>query len=145
MVRASRSYIEALSEPEIVMPSRMSARSPAPKPKGRFSYAVEESVDRTIREQNRFLTFCMRERVELTLFAVTGASFNGIIHQFDSDTILFGGRGKNATPRMILKSFTAMIIPREGIDLFFEYKGLGTARSKNRMDSFIQTLETMSD
>jgi len=131
------------------MQSRKIAKGPSPKAKakakGRFSYAVEESVDRTIREQNRFLAFCMRERVELTLFAITGASFNGIIHQFDRDTILFGGSGKNATPRMILKSFIAMVIPREGIDLFLEYKGLGTARSKNRMARFIQALEAMGN
>lgn len=111
--------------------------------KPRFNYAVETAVDRTVREQNRFLEHCQINRVELTVFATTGASFNGIVHQFDRETILFGGSGKNATPRLIFKTFVAMIIAREAINLFLEYKGLGTARTKNRKQRFIEAVEKM--
>lgn len=114
-----------------------------PRQKARFNYAVESVVDRTVREQNRFLEHCLTNRVELTVFAITGASFNGIVHQFDRETILFGGSGKNAVPRLILKTFVAMIIPREAINLFVAYKGLGTARTKNRKQRFIAALERL--
>lgn len=109
----------------------------------RFHYAIESEVDRTVREQNRFLDHCKDKRVELTLFSTTGASFNGIVHDFDRETILFGGSGKSATPRLISKQFVAMIIPREAINLFLEYKGLGTARSKNRKQRFIDAVQKM--
>jgi len=111
--------------------------------RGRFHYAVESEVDRTVREQSRFLDYCKDNRIELTLFSVTGASFNGIVHDYDREAILFGGSGKNATPRMIEKTFVAMIVPREGINLFLEYKGLGTARTKNRKQRFINAVEKM--
>lgn len=117
---------------------------PVPKRKAqqkpRFNYAVETDVDRCVREQNRFLDHCLTNRTELTLFSVTGASFLGIVHNYDRETILFGGSGKSATPRLIFKSFIAMIIPREGIELFLEYRGLGTSRRKNRKQLFIEAM-----
>jgi RNA chaperone Hfq len=102
-------------------------------------------VDRTVREQYRFLDHCQTNRVELTIFSTSGASFNGIVHRFDRETILFGGSGKSATPRLIYKSFIAMIIPREAIGLFAEYKGLGTARCKNRKKRFLRALQELRD
>lgn len=126
------------------MPDQPASNTKARK-KPRFNYSVETDVDRTVREQNRFLEHCQTNRVELTVFAITGASFNGIVHQFDRETILFGGSGKNATPRLILKTFVAMFIPREAINLFMEYKGLGTARTKNRKRRFIEAVEKMGD
>lgn len=125
--------------PEHPGPKRKAQKKP------RFNYAVETEVDRTVREQNRFLEHCQINRVELTVFAITGASFNGIVHQFDRETILFGGSGKNAMPRLILKTFVAMIIAREAINLFLEYKGLGTARTKNRKKRFIEAVEKMGE
>ena len=120
---------------------------PAPRKKpdkiSRFNYAIETVVDRTVREQNRFLDHCQFNRVELTVFSVTGASFNGIVHDHDRETILFGGSGKNANPRLIRKTFIAMIIPRDALNLFLEYKGLGTARSKNRKKRFIAAVEAL--
>lgn len=124
------------------MPEQPGSRKMAVR-RPRFNYAIETEVDRTIREQNRFLDHCKTHRVELTLFSVTGASFNGIVHNFDRETILFGGSGKNASPRLIVKRFIALIIPREAINLFLEYKGLGTARSKNRKQRFIEAVENL--
>lgn len=126
------------------MPSQPASRKRASK-QPRFSYAIETDVDRTVREQNRFLSHCKTNRVELTLFSVSGASFNGIVHEFDRETILFGGSGKNATPRLILKTFIAMIIPRDAINLFLEYKGLGTARTKNRKRRFIEAVQGLGN
>lgn len=124
------------------MPDHLASRRKAQK-KPRMNYAIETCVDRTIREQNRFLDHCQLHRVEMTLFSTTGASFNGIVHDHDRETILFGGSGKNATPRLIVKRFVAMIIPREGINLFLEYKGLGTARSKNRKRRFFDAVQKL--
>ncbi|NVL48701.1 hypothetical protein F2S72_01665 [Pseudomonas syringae pv. actinidiae] len=109
----------------------------------RFNYAVEKVVDRTVREQNRFLEHCHINRIELTVFTTTGASFNGIVHNFDRETILFGGSGKNASPRLMFKTWVAMIIPRDAINLFACYKGLGTSRTKNRKQRFIDALERL--
>ncbi|MBN0386147.1 RNA chaperone Hfq [Pseudomonas aeruginosa] len=117
------------------------ARKAKPRKGMRFNYAIESVVDRTVREQFRFLDHCKTNRVELTIFSTTGASFNGIVHRFDRETILFGGSGKSAAPRLIYKSFIAMIIPRETIGLFVEYKGLGTARCKNRKKRFMRALQ----
>lgn len=127
------------------MPEQLGPKSRAQQllRKPRFNYAIEPVVDRTIREQNRFLEHCQCNRVELTLFSVTGASYNGIIHNFDRETILFGGSGKNATPRLITKRFVALIIPREGINLFLQYKGLGTAQTKHRLHRFVRTVEAL--
>ncbi|MPQ69371.1 RNA chaperone Hfq [Pseudomonas sp. MWU12-2323] len=117
---------------------------PEPKRKAqqkpRFNYAVETDVDRCVREQNRFLDHCLTNRTELTLFSVTGDHFLGIVHNYDRETILFGGSGKSATPRLIFKRFIAMIIPRDGIELFLEYRGLGTSRRKNRKQHFIEAM-----
>ncbi|HEC1424372.1 RNA chaperone Hfq [Pseudomonas aeruginosa] len=121
------------------------ARKAKPRKGMRFNYAIESVVDRTVREQYRFLDHCQTNRVELTIFSTSGASFNGIVHRFDRETILFGGRGKSATPRLIYKSFIAMIIPREAIGLFAEYKGLGTARCKNRKKRFLRALQELRD
>lgn len=123
------------------MPEQPVTRKNTNRP--RFNYAIEQMVDRTVREQNRFLDHCQSHRVELTLFSVTGASFNGIVHAFDRETILFGGSGKNANPRLIIKRFIALIIPRDAVNLFHEYKGLGTARTKNRKQRFIQAIENL--
>ncbi|MCF5371239.1 RNA chaperone Hfq [Pseudomonas syringae] len=111
----------------------------------RFNYAVETVVDRSVREQDRFLGHCQSKRIELTLFSITGASFLGIVHGYDRDTILFGGSGKSATPRLFLKTFVALIIPRTNIELFLEYRGLGTARRKNRRERFIATMLERGD
>ncbi len=119
------------------------ARKAKPGKGMRFNYAIESAVDRTVREQNRFLEHCQCKRVQLTLFSISGASFNGIVHEFDRETIMFGGSGKSAAPRLIYKSFIAMIIPRESIGLFDEYKGLGTARCKNRRKRFMAALKEM--
>ena len=119
------------------------ARKAKPKKGMRFNYAIETEVDRTVREQNRFLEHCQCNRVQLTLFSTCGASFNGIVHHFDRETIMFGGSGKSAAPRLIYKSFIAMIIARESIALFNEYQGLGTARSKNRRKRFMAALKAM--
>ncbi len=121
------------------------ARKAKPDKGKRFNYAIESVVDRTVREQNRFLEHCKGKRVPLTLFSVSGASFNGIVHDFDRETVMFGGSGKNASTRLIYKTFIAMIIPRESIGLFDEYRGLGTARSKNRRARFLVALKEMRD
>lgn len=125
------------------MPEQPASKRRKAQKKARINYAIESDVDRTIREQNRFLDHCQLHKTELIVFAITGTKLTGIVHNHDRDTILFGGRGKNAIPRLILKHFIALVIPREGIDLFLQYKGLGTARTKNRKQRFFEAVKNM--
>jgi sRNA-binding regulator protein Hfq len=115
------------------------------KHKPRFNYAVETNVDRCVREQNRFLDHCVTYRVQLTIIYVNGGKITGIVHDYDRDSIQFGGVGKEAIPKLIRKTFIAMIIPREEIELFLEYRGLGTSRRKNRKQRFLEAMQNRLD
>lgn len=115
------------------MPTKESApkrRKSREKREGRPALAVEATVDRTTREQYRFLDFCLSHSIELTVFTSSGATFIGVVYQHDRETILFGGRSQNAQKRLIRKGFISMMVPKEPIELFAEYRGLGTARSR---------------
>lgn len=101
----------------------------------RITHAVEESVDRVRREQSRFLDFCIQNRVELTIFTSSGATFIGMVYDHDDYSLLFGGRNPKSTKRMIRKHFISLMVPKEPINLFAEYAGMGTAlkRRKRRL------------
>jgi sRNA-binding regulator protein Hfq len=113
--------------------------------KPRFNYAVETVVDRCVREQNRFLDHCREHRTPLVLFFVTGSKITGIVHDYDRESIEFGGTGKEATKKIFMKAFIALMIPREPIELFLEYRGLGTSRRKNRKQRFLDAMQARRD
>ena len=110
--------------------ARLSGKKSSAQRGKRASLAVEDLVDRTTREQYRFLDFCRDNQVELTMFTLSGATFIGIVHQHDRGTVLFGGRSENAQRRLIFKDFISMMVPKEPIELFREYRGLGTHRTR---------------
>ncbi|MBJ2215784.1 RNA chaperone Hfq [Pseudomonas carnis] len=110
------------------MPTKKSMPVLAAKGSQRVTYAAETTVDRTTREQYRFLDYCVAQNIECHLFSITGARFSGVIHEHDRETMLFGGR----SPRLIKKSFVALIVPKETVELFAEYRGMGTALQRKR-------------
>lgn len=91
-----------------------------------------EEIDRSCREQTRFLDFCIQKKIYCTLMTATGKALNGYIHGYDYHCILFGGLGKNAIPRLIEKTYIGIIIPSEKIELFSSYRGMGTAKKRKR-------------
>lgn len=93
-------------------------------------HAVEGRVDRSTREQYRFLDYCMEHAIECTILGLSGTAFIGVVHAHDREFILFGGRSKNAQPRLIHKTYIALIVPSSKVELFAEYRGLGTASSR---------------
>jgi len=94
--------------------------------------AGDLQVDRTTREQYRFLDYCQQHRIECTVFTRAGATFIGVVHAHDRECMLFGGRSQNAQQRLIRKEFVAVIVPSTPIELFIEYRGLGTAKARKR-------------
>lgn len=98
----------------------------------RVTYAVETVVDRTTREQCRFLDYCVESKIPCTLFSMAGKDFSGIVHRYDRDFILFGGSGANAELRLFPKSNIAMLVPDRPLGLFDQYAGLGTALIRKR-------------
>lgn len=110
------------------MPTKKSMPVLAAKGSQRVTYAAETTVDRTTREQYRFLDYCVAQNIECHVFSITGARFSGFIHEHDRETMLFGGR----SPRLIRKSFVALIVPKVAVELFAEYRGMGTALQRKR-------------
>lgn len=111
------------------MPGELPAKL-GKKPSKRSKGPAQDAVDRSTREQYRFLDYCMEKQVELTMFTISGATFIGIIHQHDRKSILFGGRSENAQKRLVSKDFISLMVPKEPIDLFIEYRGSGTFMSR---------------
>jgi sRNA-binding regulator protein Hfq len=107
-----------------------SASKPARAP-GKSS-SEEKVVDRSKREQYRFLDYCVQNKVEVTVFTITGATFIGIVYAHDEYTMLFGGRSERSHKRLIRKSFISIIVPKENLNLFAEYAGMGTAHHRKR-------------
>lgn len=91
-----------------------------------------EFVDRTVREQNRFLNYCLKNDVEITLFLESGTQFIGYIVAFDLKAILLGSKNPSKPNRLIQKSYIALVRPNSPIELFIEYRGMGTARQRKR-------------
>lgn len=114
------------------MPADQSTRQGRAASSQRKSFAAEAVVDRTTREQYRFLDHCQEMKIECTVFTLAGATFIGIVYAHDRHFMLFGGRSKNAQPRLINKAFIAMIVPSAPVELFRKYRGLGTALSRKK-------------
>lgn len=91
-------------------------------------------IDRSIREQNRFLDHCVMHAILVTIFLSSGAQFIGVVVEHDRKCILLGGTStaKPKTPRMIMKSYIALIRPNEAIELFIQYRGMGTALKRKK-------------
>lgn len=94
------------------------------------SHKNRPKIDRSVLEQDRFLDHCVQNHVEVTIFLLAGTQFKGIIRAHDRKCLLIGGRSETKEPRMVLKSYIALIRAEVQLDLFKPYRGMGTALSK---------------
>lgn len=90
------------------------------------------AIDRSEREQNRFLDHCCDNRIEVTIFLQSGTQFIGMVREHDRKCILLGGRSRAKEPRLIMKSYIALIRPNQPIELFLAYRGMGTALQRKK-------------
>ena len=88
----------------------------------------KKTIDRSRREQSRFLDYCITQQIELTIFTFSGSQFLGLIYDFDDHSVLFGGRNPKSKKRLIRKSFISLIIPNEPIQLFSKNAGVKVRR-----------------
>lgn len=102
------------------------------KKKGRDQRPWGEEIDRSVREQNRFLNHCLNNNVEITLYLESGTQFIGYIISFDLKAILLGAKNSNKPNRLIQKSYISLVRPNTPIELFIEYRGMGTARLRRQ-------------
>ncbi len=91
-----------------------------------------EEIDRSVREQNRFLSYCLEHDVEITLYLESGTQFIGYIQAFDLKCISLGAKNPSKPSRLIMKSYISLVRPNSPIELFVEYKGMGTARTRKQ-------------
>jgi sRNA-binding regulator protein Hfq len=91
-----------------------------------------EDIDRSVREQNRFLDYCVAHNIEITLYLESGTQFIGFINGYDLKCILLGAKNVKKPARLILKSYISLIRANAPIELFIEYRGLGTAKTRKR-------------
>jgi sRNA-binding regulator protein Hfq len=91
-------------------------------------------IDRSIREQNRFLDHCVMHAILVTIFLSSGAHFIGVVVEHDRKCLLLGGKSisRPTLPRMFMKSYIALIRPNEAIELFIQYRGMGTALKRKK-------------
>lgn len=94
------------------------------------SHKNRPKIDRSVLEQDRFLDHCVQNHVEVTIFLLAGTQFKGIIRAHDRKCLLIGGRSETKEPRMVQKSYIALIRADVQLDLFKPYRGMGTALSK---------------
>lgn len=94
----------------------------------------EGVIDRSIREQNRFLDYCVLHAVAVTIFLNSGANFTGIIIDHDRKCILLGSTSttRPKDPKVFMKSYICLIRPSVAIELFIQYRGMGTALKRKK-------------
>lgn len=92
----------------------------------------EDVRDRSVSEQNRFLDHCHNNGIEVTVYLMSGTHFIGIVVEHDRKSLLLGGRSRTKEPRLIQKNYIALIRPNEPIELFIQYRGMGTALSRRK-------------
>jgi len=95
---------------------------------------LEGEIDRSIREQNRFLDYCTKHAVIVRLFLCSGANFTGRVLDHDRKWILLGSESttRPKDPKVFVKSYVALVIPNEPIELFIQYRGMGTALKRKK-------------
>tara|TARA_Y100000815_G_C13067474_1_gene396801 strand:+ start:274 stop:621 length:348 start_codon:yes stop_codon:yes gene_type:complete len=100
--------------------------------RGHDKLSPGEVIDRSVREQNRFLNYCLKNNIEITLYLESGTQFIGYIESFDLKAILLGSKNPSKPNRLIQKSYIALVRPNAPVELFIEYRGMGTARQRKR-------------
>lgn len=92
--------------------------------------------DRSINEQDRFLDYCQRNEILIKVYLDSGRALQGKIVDHDRKCILLGATRVEKIPKMIPKSYIALVRAEEILPLFLEYKGRGNfiTRKKARKD-----------
>lgn len=95
---------------------------------------LDTVIDRSTREQYRFLDFCVRHGIAVTVFLSSGANFTGIVIQHDRQCILLGSTSttRPKDPKVFMKGYIALIRPNVAIELFIQYRGMGTALKRKK-------------
>lgn len=88
--------------------------------------------DRSTNEQDRFLDYCIRNRVTLTVILESGLPLIGVIIEHDRKALLLGPVRQNKDIRFIEKSYISMIRANEVLPLFLEYKGRGNHATRKK-------------
>lgn len=86
--------------------------------------------DRSTNEQDRFLDYCERNRVLITVFLESGRNFQGLVVSHDRKTLLLGPMRQEKEKRMIQKSYIALVRAEAVLPLFREYAGRGNYRTR---------------
>jgi hypothetical protein len=95
---------------------------------------LDTVIDRSTREQYRFLDFCVANNIAVTIFLSSGANFTGIVIQHDRQCILLGSTSitRPKDPKVFMKSYIALVRPEVAIELFIQYRGMGTALKRKK-------------
>lgn len=86
--------------------------------------------DRSTNEQDRFLDYCERNAVLVTVFLESGRNFQGMVVSHDRKTLLLGPMRQEKEKRMIQKSYIALVRAEAVLPLFREYAGRGNHRTR---------------
>lgn len=86
--------------------------------------------DRSTNEQDRFLDYCVRNAVLVTVFLESGRTFQGMVVSHDRKTLLLGPMRQEKEKRMIQKSYIALVRAEAVLPLFREYAGRGNHRTR---------------
>lgn len=81
--------------------------------------------DRSTNEQDRFLDYCQRNQILIKVYLDSGRALQGKIVDHDRKCILLGATRVEKIPKMIPKSYIALVRAEEILPLFLEYKGRG--------------------
>lgn len=81
--------------------------------------------DRSTNEQDRFLDYCQRNEILIKVYLDSGRALQGKIVDHDRKCILLGATRVEKIPKMIPKSYIALVRAEEILPLFLEYKGRG--------------------
>ncbi|HFL2870381.1 TPA: hypothetical protein ACGWVL_004781 [Pseudomonas aeruginosa] len=100
-------------------------------------------IDRSQVEQNRYLDYCLKHKVEISIILISGTHFIGFVLQHDRKALLLGGKRGDKPARYISKGYIALIRPNkdEDLDLFLEYRGMGTFLQRKRQNQALKKLK----
>lgn len=100
-------------------------------------------IDRSQVEQNRYLDYCLEHQVEISIILISGTHFIGLVVHHDRKGLLLGGKRENKPARYISKGYIALVRPNkdEDLDLFVEYRGMGTFLQRKRQNQALKKLK----
>ncbi|ORL47621.1 hypothetical protein B7H18_31385 [Pseudomonas putida] len=88
--------------------------------------------DRSTNEQDRFLDYCQRNQILITVYLDSGRALQGKIVDHDRKCLLLGATRQEKIPKLIPKSYVALVRAEEILPLFLEYKGRGNHLTRKK-------------